>query len=75
MVRKKLKSHTKDIPSSSRLLTISEVAHIIHVHPNTVRQWSNSGRLKCYRFGARRDRRFKLQDIHEFISDNEQHPI
>ncbi len=50
-----------------RMLTVSEVAEILHVHPNTVRTWSDSGLLKVYRVGYRRDRRFSPQDIEDFL--------
>ena len=50
-----------------RMLTVSEVAEILHVHPNTVRAWSDSGLLKVYRVGYRRDRRFSPLDIENFL--------
>lgn len=50
------------------MLTVDEVAVAIHVHPNTVRQWSDRGLLKAYRLGPRRDRRFSLEDIHTFLN-------
>ena len=45
------------------LLTVSEVAPLLHVHINTVRRWSNQGVIKAYRIGPRGDRRFKREDI------------
>ncbi len=50
------------------MLTTSEVAHILNVHINTVRRWSNQGVLKAYRLGSRGDRRFRLEDIVSFFS-------
>jgi excisionase family DNA binding protein len=50
------------------MLTTSEVAHILNVHINTIRRWSNQGILKAYRIGSRGDRRFKKTDIDEFFS-------
>ncbi len=50
------------------MLTISEVAHLLNVHINTVRRWSNLGILKAYRLGSRGDRRFKQEDITSFFS-------
>ena len=54
----------------SELLTTSEVAQLLRVHPNTVRQWANKGLLHAYRLGPRRDRRFRREDVDAFIQDN-----
>ena len=40
------------------LLTIKEAAKLIHVHPNTLRNWEKEGKLQAVRIGARRDRRY-----------------
>ena len=45
------------------LLTVGQVARILHIHPNTVRRWSNRGILKAYRISERGDRRFKREDV------------
>ncbi len=55
------------VKSTQGMLTIAEVAVRLHVHPNTVRRWSNSGLLRAYRLGYRRDRRFKPEDIDAFL--------
>lgn len=49
------------------MLTTSEVAHLLNVHINTVRRWSNQGTLKAYRIGSRGDRRFRQEDIDSFL--------
>ena len=49
------------------MLTTGEVAQLLHVHINTVRRWSNQGVLKTYRIGARGDRRFRREDIINFL--------
>jgi len=50
------------------MLTTSDVAHLLNVHINTVRRWSNQGILKTYRIGSRGDRRFNREDINSFLS-------
>ena len=59
-------ANNKDI---NGMLTISEVAHLLNVHINTVRRWSNQGTLKVYRIGSRGDRRFRQEDIASFLSE------
>ena len=48
---------------NGNLLTVGQVARILHIHPNTVRRWSNKGVLKAYRISERGDRRFKKEDV------------
>jgi excisionase family DNA binding protein len=55
---------------NSRMLTTTEVAHLLHVHPNTVRRWANEGFLPVYRLGTRGDRRFKRKEVEAFIESN-----
>lgn len=50
------------------MLTTKEVARFLNVHINTVRRWSDSGLLKCYRVGPRQDRRFEKEDIIKYLS-------
>ena len=47
----------------SGMLTVTEASHILHVHKNTLRRWTEQGILKTYRIGNRRDRRFRPEDI------------
>ena len=53
----------------STMLTANGVAHLLHVHINTVRRWSNRGILKAYRIGPRGDRRFRREDIDSFLTE------
>ena len=55
---------------NSRMLTTTEVAHLLHVHSNTVRRWANEGLLPVYRLGTRGDRRFKPEEVEAFIKSN-----
>jgi excisionase family DNA binding protein len=51
------------------MLTVREVARLLHVHPNTLRRWSDKGRIVAYRINPRGDRRFKREDIVRFIAE------
>jgi excisionase family DNA binding protein len=53
----------------SDMLTIREVARLLHVHPNTLRRWSNKGRIRAYRITPRGDRRFKREEIARFLAE------
>ena len=57
----------KDEASPPRMLTVTEVAHLLHVHANTIRLWSKIGVLKAYRIGKRRDYRFNINDVETFL--------
>jgi excisionase family DNA binding protein len=48
---------------NGNLLTVGQVSKILHIHPNTVRRWSNSGILTAYRISKRGDRRFKKEEV------------
>lgn len=49
------------------LLTLKEAAHILKVHPNTLRVWDKKGILKAVRIGVKKVRRYKKEDIVKFI--------
>ena len=51
------------------MLTVTEVARLLHVHPNTLRRWSNNGRIRAYRITPRGDRRFKHGEIVRFLDE------
>ncbi len=51
-----------------RMLTVDEVAHLLHVHPGTVRRWEKQGQLKSYRLGPKGIIRFKSEGVSDFIN-------
>jgi excisionase family DNA binding protein len=54
---------------AERLLTVAEVAEILHIHPNTLRRWTDEGRIAAYRITARGDRRFKPSEVANFLTE------
>ena len=55
------------------MLTLREVARLFHVHPNTLRRWSNKGMIRAYRINQRGDRRFKREEIIRFLAELNSH--
>ena len=53
--------------NNGNLLTVAQVAERLNAHPHSVRRWADSGLLHCYRIGFRGDRRFKPDDVDEFL--------
>ena len=51
----------------ARLLSVSEVAGFLGVHPSTVRRWEKTGLLKSYDIGLRCNLRFKQEDVIDFL--------
>lgn len=49
------------------LLSMREACNLLKVHPNTLRLWDKKGILKAVRFGARKDRKYKKEDIFKLI--------
>jgi diguanylate cyclase (GGDEF)-like protein len=41
------------------------------VHANTVRAWTDQGRLRCLRINERGDRRYRVADLQAFLDDAE----
>ena len=50
-----------------KFLTIEEAATFLHVSETSLRRWTNSGRLPCYRVGGRSERRFLVGDLLNFM--------
>ena len=67
------KSHMPPpVPRTARpgdaTLSVTKAARVLGVHPNTVRAWSEAGRLRYYRINDRGDRRYRLGDLQRFLA-------
>ncbi len=56
-------------------LSVTKAARLLGVHPNTVRAWSDAGRIRYYRINPRGDRRYRLGDIQRFLAAAEHHAL
>ena len=52
-------------------LSVTKAARLLGVHPNTIRTWSDAGRLRYFRINSRGDRRYRLGDLQRFLSSAE----
>jgi len=50
-------------------VSVTKAAHLLGVHPNTIRTWTQQGRLHCLRINTRGDRRYPLAEIQRFIHE------
>jgi len=57
--------NNKEMPE---LITLQEACDILKCHPNTLRQWDRKGILVAVRFGERKDRRYRKEDILELLN-------
>jgi diguanylate cyclase (GGDEF)-like protein/excisionase family DNA binding protein len=56
-------------------LSVTKAARLLGVHPNTIRAWSDQGRLRYYRINPRGDRRYRLGDLQRFLDAAEGSPV
>lgn len=56
-------------------LSVTKAARLLGVHPNTVRTWSDQGRLRYYRINPRGDRRYRQGDLERFLAAAQGTPI
>ena len=52
------------------ILGVDGVAKILGKHPNSIRRWANSGRLRCF-LDVNGWRKFKIEDILRFKDELE----
>jgi len=57
-----------------KFLTISEAAQFLDVSTASLRRWTNSGKLRGFRVGGRRERRFLEEDLVAFMQATNMEP-
>ncbi len=48
-------------------MSVNEVAGIFHVHPSTLRRWSDNGAIRSYRLNERGARKYRRFDVYHFL--------
>ena len=66
--KKSMPKTTQNKEKMPELLTLKEACKILKYHPNTLRQWDNKGILVAVRFGERKDRRYRKDDILKLLN-------
>lgn len=70
-IRNRINDMRKDIQAKlegkPELLSISQVAEIFNIHPDTLRNWGKGGILVPLRAGKRGDRKYRPQDIQAIV--------
>jgi len=51
---------------STEWITVEAIAHELDVHPDTVRGWIRTKKLRAFKFG--RDYRVKKEDYQKFVA-------
>ncbi|HEY7598800.1 MAG TPA: GAF domain-containing protein [Candidatus Limnocylindrales bacterium] len=49
-------------------LSVTAAARLLGVHANTVRAWTDQGRLPCLRINERGDRRYSIEELQRFLA-------
>ena len=51
------------------LVSVAQAAALLGVHPNTIRAWTDAGRLPAFRINARGDRRYRQGDVQRLLAE------
>lgn len=52
------------------LLDIKDAVQFLNVSEMIIRRWTNARRLKCFRIGGKRERRFYIKDLENLLRDS-----
>jgi diguanylate cyclase (GGDEF)-like protein/excisionase family DNA binding protein len=56
-------------PRPDALISVAQAAALLGVHPNTVRAWTENGRLAAWRINPRGDRRYRRADVERLLAE------
>lgn len=59
------------LDSKQNLLTTKEAASFLNVSEASIRRWTDSGDIKCYRIGKRKIRRIPRDTLLEYLRKSE----
>ncbi len=59
------------IDNEPELLNIKEAASLLKVSEISLRRWTDAGKLRCFRIGGKRERRFHRVDLMTFLENQE----
>ena len=62
-------------PEQDPLISVAQAAALLGVHPNTLRAWTDAGRLTAYRINARGDRRYRRADVERLLAEGGDAPV
>jgi excisionase family DNA binding protein len=51
------------------MLTVTDVAKMLHAHSNVIKRWADRGVITSYRINHRGDCRFRYEDIMSFFAE------
>lgn len=67
-------SKKKAASGEEELLNINQAANLLNVSKASLRRWTDSGKMPCYRVGAQQARRFRREDLVAFIGGEAKNP-
>lgn len=59
----------RDRVADDALIGVAQAAALLGVHPNTIRAWTEAGRLTAYRINPRGDRRYRRGDVERLLAE------
>ncbi|MCK5570553.1 MAG: helix-turn-helix domain-containing protein [Spirochaetes bacterium] len=57
----------------NRMLTITEAAELVGVSSTSLRRYANEGKIRVYRVGSGKHRRFRKRDVLEYLETNSEY--